>query len=1284
MIPKLLKYNYFIKLLILFIVFPGSIFSQDHELHNKIDWLPKKINPDRHPHDTNKYLLNFSGAAYIDHQSLLPYYTGVIQLTGPNAQVNLTNIKFIPFTKKELENVGHLDIVNKKVDFSYKVFKQRKKPMAQMSFLPIRRNPTTDRLEKAVSFTIEINYPYSLKSSSIKKSARNYITNSVLSSGEWYKMKVEKNGVYKLTFSQLNEMGIKDPGQVRIYGNGGKLLPLMNNEPVDVNLKQIPVWFEDINSDGFGQGDFILFYAEEATKWKYNTYNGMFLHTKHLYSDASYYFISSELGRGKEITDAPIETQPANYQISTFDDYAYHEQEDESLINSGRGFYQKLFNNIPIEIDFKFPNLLQNSFVKIRTQVLAKSNIPSKFTINIDSTNVQTIYVNGISSGGWVYASKSEISSNFYATRDDINLDVLFTNSDQSAIGWLDYITINARRKLKLSESQLLFRDIQSVGYGNIGAFEITNANEDIIVWDVTDINQTKRINASLSADTLRFKTRTDSLRQFVAFDKNASLLTPVYKNDPMVGLIENQNLHALEQPEMVIITHRTFKNQAEELAQFHRDQDGLKVIVAEQQKVFNEFSSGSPDIGAIRNFVKMFYDRAKNENQLPDYLLLFGDGSFKNRTYDEHNWILTYQTRESINMVNSYVSDDYYGLLDDDEGGNTGLLDIGIGRLPVETVQQAELMVHKIMHYNSPQSMGNWKNNLLFVTDDQDGGEDLDYQLHMSQSNSISTYIEDTYPAFQVKRIYPDAFRQINTASGERYPDAESAIIDNINKGALIFNYTGHGGVDALTKEKIFEVGDVYKLNNFDRLSLFLTASCEVTRFDEHELVSLGEYILLNDKGGAIALFSTTRLVYASQNFQLNQSFFKYAFESGNDNKRYRLGDINRLTKVNLGINDNKRKFALLGDPALKLAYPDKNVVTTNINGIPVASFKDTLKSLEEVTISGEVRDIYGNRLTDFNGFVFPFVFDKETEIHTLANDEGSNPYVYNTRNNILFQGKAKVKNGHFSFQFRVPKDISYSYGNGKISYYAFDNNYENDYRGSFYDFIIGGSGKNVINDNTGPEISLYLNDTNFINGSITSENPVLLINVFDSSGINTVNQSMGHGITAILDGNSDDKIDISPYFEPQANNYMSGSASYPLLALSEGEHTITVKAWDVLNNSSQQSISFVVTNSSRLNLGKVFSEPNPVTYTTDFYCKHNQAGNEMEVLIDIFTVSGKIIRTIKQTETPNGYILGPIHWDGLDNFGNKIERGVYLYRIIVRSNDKTAERFKKLIILK
>jgi len=647
-------------------------------------------------------------------------------------------------------------------------------------------------------------------------------------------------------------------------------------------------------------------------------------------------------------------------------------------------------------------------------------------------------------------------------------------------------------------------------------------------------------------------------------------------------------------------------------------------------------------------------------------------------------NYILTYQSENSLRPTQSYVTDDFFGLLDDTEGGSDGLIDIGIGRLPVTSAEEAQDVTDKIIRYGSPEAMGDWRNIICFIGDDEDNN------IHMRDANTLATFIDTVYPVFNVQKIFLDAYPQVSSPRGESYPEVNTAINNRINSGALIINYTGHGNERGLAHEQILSMDDISSWKNKNRLPLFITATCEFSRFDDIDMdvngeikkkTSAGEKVILNPFGGGIGLLTTTRLVYSSPNFILNQNFYKYAFKRDSQMKPYKLGDILRLTKNVSGSGINKRNFTLLGDPALALSYPLYNIITDSINGHDIET-ADTLEALSRVTISGHIENLTGEIPDTFSGIVYPMIFDKSSIVNTLGNDEA--PVMqFKVQDNIIYKGKATISNGKFSFSFVVPKDISYNIDYGKISYYATNSVF--DANGVYKEILIGGFSAEIISDMEGPEIDLYMNNRNFVSGGITDENPKILAFISDPNGINTVGNGIGHDITAVLDNDYRNLIVLNNYYESDLNSYQNGKIEYQLSGLSEGNHNVVLKIWDVLNNSAEASIEFVVTRSSGFIIEELFNYPNPFTDNTSFVFEHNQADSELNILLQVFTLSGKIIKTIETQIYSDGFRSDPITWDGLDDHGNKIGAGIYIYRLQVRSsNNQMVVKTQKLVILR
>jgi len=722
-------------------------------------------------------------------------------------------------------------------------------------------------------------------------------------------------------------------------------------------------------------------------------------------------------------------------------------------------------------------------------------------------------------------------------------------------------------------------------------------------------------------------------------------------------------------------------------LHNFTSKKNSLRTIVVTTDQVFNEFSSGVPDPTAIRDFVKMYYDKYQsNWTQSGKYLLLFGKASFdyKNRIANNTNKVAGYESTNSLDPLSTYTSDDFFGFLDDNEDINSSVvinqLDIGIGRIPAKTIDEAKNFVDKVLDYHSADALGPWRNNLNFIADDEDNN------LHLQDAETLTATVSATTPVFNQQKIYLDAFHQESGSAGGRYPQANEAINNNIYNGTLLWNYSGHGGSSRLAEEVVLDQQIVNNWNNRYRLPLFVTATCDFAPYDNPSSNSLGENLLVRPKTGAIALMTTTRIVFAFSNRIINNNYLKFAFQPDATGRYKTLGEAmmagkNYTYQTSADVINN-RKFTLLGDPAMSLGFPNYKVKISKINGRDISSQPDTLHATESVIMEGEVYDNSGNLLNNVNGSAYLSLFDKPQNITTLANDPTSQQTTFQDQESILFKGKASIHGGKFSFRFKTPKDINYQFGNGKISLYVQDGT--NDGNGFSNNVIIGGISATASTDNEGPEIKAFLNDDKFVNGGISNANPILLIQLSDSSGINTGNAGIGHDIVAILDNDNNHYFVLNNFYESELDNFQKGSIHFQLPQLSAGQHSLKIKAWDVLNNSTEYVLDFIVINDEELKISHVLNYPNPFTTRTFFWFEHNDPATDLAVKIEIFTVSGKLIKTISQTINTIGNRSNEIEWDGRDDFGQKVGRGVYVYRLRVKTTDgKTANKWERLVIL-
>jgi len=1253
--------------------------AQQQIITDSISWqAPREISISKYDKERTLY---FTGAQFDHEHRKMPFLTRTVRLNQKATvrSLGFSEIELVSLSQAENTIASNTNPVGDTIAYSFATVYDKGVPFLEYRIFPfLKRNGQIQKI-KSYELTAILGAP---EYRSLKKSTT---TESVLNSGNWVRIGVTSTGIHKLSATQLQGLGLSsgiDPRTIKLYGNGGAALPERNNVYYPDDLIENAIYIEGENDGIINDGDFLLFYAEGSISWDYDASNQVFRHNKNLYSDTAWYFVTISPGFGKRIENQAQSTNNVASVVTTFSDYAVIENDEENFIKSGRKWYGNRMESGVNSHSFNlsFPNCTAGPH-KLTSVLASRSSSSTNFSITANGQSFIQV-INGLNSFDYLDAFARENQTTFDVSGNLSSLNINVSRPSGSGSAWIDYLRVNVTRNLIMSGNQTAFRNPFVVEAGRAVEYQLSNSNSNTFIWEITNPYDIKRQLADLNGSTLVFRANVDSLREFVAFQRDANFATPV-----AVKPVTNQNLHGLAQVDLVIVVPPFLSSYANQLADLHRTYDNMSVAVVSPQQIYNEFSSGSQDISAIRNFMRMFYERAQSPAELPKHLLLFGDGSYdyKYRLNNNTNLIPTYQSVESINPIGSFCSDDFFGFLDPTEGANiqsvgAGLMDIGVGRFPISTAAEADGIVKKIAHYmTSEDCMKDWRNLITFVTDDEDSN------THLNQAENVSEIIHENYPVYNIDKIYLDAFQQQTGAGGQRYPEVNTAINNRIERGTLMINYAGHGGEESLALERVITIDEIQNWESIDNLTLFMTATCEFSRFDNPDFTSAGEYAINSPIGGAIGLFTTLRLTFSSSNEALNRNVMNVIFtEEGEDNENLRLGEILRRGKNATGSSFNNRSFALLGDPALRLAFPRWDVYTTKINGNPVGTVNDTIGALDLVTIEGIVTDHDNNILENFNGVVTPTVFDKPATYYTLGNDPGSFVAPFQMQRNVIFRGPATVTNGKFSFSFVVPQDIQFSYGLGKISYYAKKNNSLEDAHGYTDEVIIGGFSDNPTTDDEGPSIKLYMNNTQFVDGGITDENPVFLAYCEDDIGINTVGTGIGHDITAILDGNTSNPIVLNDFFEAELDNFRKGVVTYPFRNLAEGEHTIVFKVWDVANNSATASIRFVVKKAEDISLAHVLNYPNPFTTHTEFYFEHNQPGVPVDVDIQIFTISGKVVTTLQATQMSNGYRSEPIVWNGLDEFGDRLGRGVYVYKLKVRTPDgKTAEKIEKLVIL-
>lgn len=1106
-----------------------------------------------------------------------------------------------------------------------------------------------------------------------------YASKSLLSEGKWVKIRVDKTGIYKLSYADLKNMGFSDPSKVSVHGYGGW--------PLDEDFSK--EYIDDVPSTPVWRGnDYLLFYGKGPVKWEYDSSSQTFVHTNNPYSLYGYYFVTDATPTDEMEQSERVEG--ATVRVASFEDYMVHEQELVSLTKSGRELYGEDFSGATPRTLSTFSSLpgITNEDAKVTMSFASKvSSGTGIASLSINQSKALDISIPA-NKEEYVKAVAGERTVVWKGEKTEKNSVVVSYNSAFHSNVRLNYVRLNFKRDLRPYGSYTFFRSVASIG--NVSRFVIQGADANTMVFDVTDTRRAKRMETELKGSELTFSIPAGTLREFVLVRTDQSFASP-----EIVGEVENQDLHALKQKDMIIIAAKAFQAQAERLAEEHRTKDGLTVEVVDPQTIYNEFSSGTPDATAYRRFMKMFYDRSASLGNAPKYLLLFGDGIYDNRGIcpdvrgvSRENLLLTYQSKESLSEFSSrygysYVTDDYYGLLEDVSEAalpNMNRMCLGVGRFPVRTVTEATQMVDKVIGYMRNTDKGAWKSRITFVADDGNNADGYTTR-HAEQADELARFIEDKREGFLTNKVYFDAFKRDNSGT---YPDVRKRIAELLKKGQLLINYTGHGNTTAWSDEYVWTQTDIMQ-STYTRLPIWVTATCDFTRFDDVR-TSAGESVFLNATSGGIALFTTTRVVESSGNAALNKELYRNLFDK-EQGKARTLGEAMRETKRKLsGIN--KLNFILIGDPALRIAYPEYQAQVTALNGETVSGEPFTLKALERVTVEGEIRDTDGNLASDFTGLLDATVLDSEAALTTLGNnivDGEPRKFAYTDYPNAIYIGQDSVRQGKFRFSFMVPKDISYSNERGKLNLYASDEVNGQEAQGAFLNYIVGGTADNAETDTIGPEIrQIYLNDSSFVAGDRVNTTPYFVARLWDKSGVNITGSSVGHDIMLTIDSMPSMSYNLNNSYALVPDGNGEGIVQFSIPELEPGMHTVEFKVWDILNNSTTYTFTFEVAEGLKPNLIEMYATPNPARDQVEFYLRHNRPESNLKVTVMVYDMTGKFLWSTEKSGSSELFKAYVVTWNLTDNGGRRLRPGVYLYRAAIRTNNsKEATKANKLIIL-
>ncbi|WP_281631070.1 type IX secretion system sortase PorU [Flavobacterium luteolum] len=1265
---------------------PILLFSQSNGTIT-IDWQNKKeVN-----YGENKITIPyFSGNSFrfdITKKSITLLQNLNLPSVSNGSAVQINNISYEPISRADLGDLTPENIPEK-LNESIIVTNARDLRYSFLSLSPIIKEGNSYKRIKSFSYFISNTTARTASTSSFQKSAA--IVNSVLASGDWYRFYIQKSGVYKIDRSFLQSLGFdaskSDPRRIKIYGNGGRMLPLANSTYYPDDLTENAIQISGENDGVFNNEDYILFYAEGTDNWNSESQTNL-----NLYDTKSYYYITTSGGDGKRIQNLNQPTGNSTLELNTFDDYQYHEIDQTNIVHLGRQWLGESFDiNQEQEFSFSFPNLDTSVPVKIEISAAAASFTTTSFAIAANGQNIGTINFPSLIANSDTKYTTGKLSNTGFTGADNIKIKLIYNNSGvPGSKGYLDYINLTAKRKLLGTGKQFQFQYNAAGSTVGIVNYNIGNASAITQIWDITDLYNISKIeNANQNA--FSFKANLGEVRKYITLDPS-DYYVPLKENQSKIanqnlkGILFRNSQNAFQDIDYVIVTPKTLVSQAERLASFHRTKSNLNVKVIALENIYQEFSSGKQDIAAIRNCVKYIYDNASSSEKRVRYLNLFGDASFdyKDLISNNTNIVPIYQSLISNTVGEaSFASDDFYGLMDANEGviiPSLAGIDIAVGRMLVSDNSQAQEMVNKVFEYYDTKSYGNWRNNVVLISDDSDKAGD---QTLQANQNALADLIATEKPFFNIDKIFLDAYTQEASAGGSRYPKARADFFNAFEKGALIFNYLGHGGEDGLASERIWEKSDGQNLTNQYKYPLFITITCEFSRFDDPTRPTAGEYVYWNPKGGAISMLTTVREIGQTNAEEFNKTISKNLLSYGS-NQYNTIAESLRISK-NENPSSSSNVVFCIGDPALMLAIPKPRINLTKVNDIVISQTIPDLKSLSKIKISGEITDENNTLLSNYNGELATAIFDKLITNTTLNNDGFSPPMQFKTLGETIFRGNASVTNGQFEFSFVVPRDIRIPVDYGRISFYSKKNEVAENQTGYNNTIKIGGINENAPQDNISPKVKLYMNDETFVSGGITNESPFLLAFLEDENGINTAS-GIGHDIVAILDGDVSNPYILNDYYQTKLDDYTNGNLRFPFRNLAPGLHTISFTAWDVYNNPVTSEIQFTVVGDDSLTLSHVLNYPNPFSTYTQFWFSHNRPYEPLDVQVQVMTITGKVVWTKNQTVTTEGFLSREITWDGRDDFGDRIGKGVYIYKLTVKSNltNKKAEKYEKLVIL-
>ena len=1097
--------------------------------------------------------------------------------------------------------------------------------------------------------------------------ADGYADKSVLASGKWVKIKVDESGMYQLSRSTLSGMGFSDISKVKIYGYGGAMISERMGDGYVDDLPQIPV---------YNDGSKIVFYAQGPVSWE-DSGNSIVPveHVRNPYSVSGYYFVTENDNENEFISTGEAVTDSGMPLITTTIATALHEEESYAPANTGRSLFGEDFKYRSTQtFRFDLPGKADNTAVGVRVNFFADMTSVGSVRVSSEGKQVASASISSTSTNdNYAIGALATCRGNVEGAGEQLELTLDFVPAGVVSFAYLDYIELNYRRKLRMDGDAVVFRSYSSNCRDSV--FSIAGSNENTQVWDITERSCPMLVQTALNDSDLRFRQTSLGKREYVAFDPSWTFPVPEVE-----GHIANQNLHGEEAPTLLILSPAEFMQEAQRLADFHAEHDSMKVLVVDHRKVFNEFSSGTPDAMAYRKMAKMFWERTKS---LPDssnskfrYMILFGRSLYDNRQLSSEGrtvrypLLLTWESDNSTSQSTSYNSDDIFGALEDG-ATESGALCISLGRIPVKSVAEAGDVVDKIMNFVTDPDPGSWKNSVLMIADDGDAG------IHMESSERAIVNMQNNGgESYFYNRVYIDAYERASEGTGNNSPEAREKMLRDFRNGTIYASYLGHGNPKSLSHNGLLRWDDIQNEFYYKHLPLFYTGTCEFTRWDDVE-VSGGELLFLNTRGGVIGLITSSRATGISANGSLAEELGSQLFQPDKYGKMKRIGDILKDVKnsrLNVSDYGHRLKYVLIGDPVVKLKYPEYRIVVDEINGqnINGNDVYPEVMARQTVTLKGHLEDMAGDLVENMDGELQATVYDSQESVTTHGYHEGDKDtgkeLTYEEWNNKLYQGVDSIVGGMFEVAFKVPKEINDNYRPGLINLYAYSESAGMEANGNTDRLYIYGYDDTDVDDTTGPEIRLLaLNSEDFKDGDTVNETPFLIAQVYDESGINLSEAGIGHSMTLTIDGKTTIS-GLSDYYSQDAAQV--GYINYQMGELEEGYHTLRLRVWDIEGNVGEKTIAFYVEKGLAPQLVKVYSDANPAKTEANFYVRHNRPDATITVTISVYTMMGQEVWSNTSTGRSDMYLSMPVTWNLTDGTGRRVNRGIYLYRATVSTD--------------